>query len=1119
VLHRLIRTTLSLLLLLAAYGLYSRLVVPWIEPAARRPQGRASTEAERAAARNAVRAAREELSAWFAPGDWELHSSKILETPQGKLLLEQYQNLGQGQIRVRPCTMVLWPQGQFEDERERQRRAIVVQAPAGAILQFDSEFDLKQGRVGKLVGGKLVGRVILRSDCKHPGPADDLWVTARELYLTEERLTSAHEVRFRLGENRGQGRELIVRLARTSGAGDQPASGAVRTVELLQDVRLELQQTGAGLFAGLSPLGKVPGSPRMAAAPAGSQLPPRAPAADVLPQPPTPAADATARPGPVEVACDGPFRFDLEQQVATFERRVTVRRRLPQMAPDALDCELLAIHFRREPALSGQQEGAATDASGPRGASDPTDAGAGRLVPTRIVATGDPVVVESPLYGVSARASRVEYDLQSGMVRLHDRKQALLRRLDAVTGEQREIRCLRLEYTPDPQGGWGTLLAEGPGWMRGWLPTENPAQAAGASGEVQRAASAAALSDAQTDVSWERHLHFRLHDGLRVLSLMGPARMALPGQGSLAAAEIHVWLSEDQDPPPPAGSPGRLIPERLLARGNVEIDSPQFLGSVSDLQVWFERPPSVPSSQPGAHAPGAASPVTAGEEPATALPEAAALPAGAHHDAGPRLFPAGGDSEQQAGSYDISAQLLQVRLLLREGQALVPVELRAQGAVRLRELAGDGGRAPLGLDGDLMHVLQQNGVLTLTAAGAPSTLFGPGVTLVGEQIVVEQAAELRVTIDGAGQMQIDAPPASVGQAPGWQADAGPDRLLIRWDRAFQLRGRTARFTGSVAASRAHEELKTNELLVEFTAPLRLDLHDDRRPGLARLTCPGQAHLKRRSLQLGQTRSLDRLLVKDLRWDMQTGRLWCQGPGWLRTTSMGSSVLPPPGETAPQPAAPPSGGVAGPAQDAAAMVRQGALLMASGGRAAEGTPAAALLGPAEADAGGSSGLTFLGVEFQQSLEGNLQQRELAFVGGVRAVYGRVSRWDEELPADEPDLRGTEGFALQCERLLAAQMGQLADGGPAYDLEASGTTIVEGADFTAQAHRMSYSQSKDLLLLEGGGRDDARLLRRAADGSRLGETQARRIYYWRSRNRVRVEDIRGFDVNDLGLRQRH
>lgn len=1095
--RRLTRTISTLLLLLTAYGMYSRLIVPLIEPAAHRPAELTSTAAERRAARDAVRLARAELAPWFAPGDWELRSSKILETPQGKLLLDQYQNLGQGRVRVRPCTMILWPQGRFASEQERRRRAIVVQAPSGAILQFDSDFNLKQGRVGKLVGGKLVGKVLIRSDYKQPGPQDDLLLTAREVYLTEEQLTSAHQVQFRLGESHGQGRELLVRLGRTPGADGLGGAGrTVRTVELLRDVRLSLQQQGGGLFAGLAAGSRGRVAPLAATLHGRSDgQPPALPASGQEACLGHGQQPLDAESGPVEIACEGPFRFDMEHQVATFERRVTVRRRLQRVAPDALDCELLAIHFQRAPSQADRSAAAAADAnhSGPH---DPE----ARLVPTRIVATGNPVVVESPLYGVSARATRIEYDLQSGMVRLHDRKQALLRILAPETGAERQMRATTLEYTPDPEGQWGTLLATGPGWLRGWFPMDGQAEAGLVS---QGAGSSNGLQDAgagPAEVCWERHMHFRPHEGLRLLSLAGPARVALPGRGSLAANEIHMWLSEAtaerQEASPTAQaapeSPGaRLVPERLLAMGNVEIDSPQFVGSVSNLQVWFEQPSQAWHSETGMADDSALVDGQAAAQMADlpALSAAHPSPALEGQDA-PPFFPALGESGHGAGPYDIEAELLQARLLLLHGRTLVPLELRAQGGVRLRELAARAAsHAPLAVDGDLVHLLRHEGATSLSLVGAPATFSAANMMLVGNQIRMEQATDL-VAIDGPGQMHLDLTASLAPNIVGSQAAPADDRLSITWRQQFELQGRTARFLGSVVARRSQEVLTTHELLAEFTAPLRLERSDAEQPRLARLTCPAEARLERRSVQRGQTQSIDRLFVRDLDLEQQSGRLVCRGPGWLHTTALdraahsalGSPVL---------------GGTPDPKRAAASTEQAGAALGQDGQ-----TPR----------------LSFLGVEFQQTFTGNLHQRELAFVGEVRAVYGYVSRWDETLSAEHPELLGEHGFTLQCERLAAAEMGRLPTGDLAYDLEASGGTIIEGANFTAHAHRMTYSQAKDLLLFEGTGRDDAKLVRRAPNGSQLGETQARKIYYWRSRNRVRVEDIRGFDLNDLGLRTR-
>lgn len=1123
-LRRLTRTAISLLLLLAAYGLYGRLVVPLVEPAARRPSGRASTEAERRAARDAVRLARAALAPWFSADDWELRSSKILETPQGMLLLDQYQNLGEGRIHVRPCTMVLWPHGHYDSEADRQRRAIILQAPSGAILQFDSDFDLKQGRVGKLLGGKLVDRVTIRSDYKQPGPQDDLLITTRDVYLTEERFTSAHEVHFRLAGNEGQGRELVVLLVRTPDAAGLGGAGrAVRSLELLREVRLNLQHHGAGLFAGLAP--RISRS----AGPLGQLSNPHAASSATT----SPHADehqgdshglaglAAAEGATVDVTCEGPFRFDLEHQVATFERRVTVRRHLERGAPDALDCELLAIHFQRVP------QHMSLPPTGENTAIAQLEADT-RLVPSRIVATGNPVVVESPLYGVSARATRLEYDLESGVVRLHDRKQALLRTIEPRTGEERVIRSTTLEFTPDPQGNWGTLLATGPGSFRGWLEESGSQDAAvflNPPADTDDAGHRAAAS--QADVSWEQRLHFRLHEGLRVLSLVGPARVALPGRGSLAAAEIHMWLSEAATPMqgPAESAATRLVPERLMATGAVEIDTPQFIASVSNLQVWFEHLPQERHNQSderdtaalkrrGGEA-GAAPAFSAAHEPHASVQGSGA----------PTLLPTMGNVCQTAGPYDIEAGLLQARLLVVGDRTFVPLEVRAQSAVRLRELCVQAtDQTRLALDGELVHLVQQNESSALSMVGSPATLAAAGITLVGNHIQMDQAEGL-LAIDGHGKMDVDLPGSQAPALLGSKTPTPNDRLHITWSNGFKLEGRTARFVGSVVARRSHEVLKTEELVAEFTAPFRFERGEAELAKLARLVCPGDARLERRNLRDGQTESVDRLWVRELNLDQQTQRLVCRGPGWLHTAARGRGAfsalqVPGPGSM-PDESRFSEHGMQGVGAAQGGRMAQGADAGQDGwaGRQAWAVqPGGSIQPDGPARQGRTPGLSFLGVEFQQALEGNLDQRELAFTGQVRAVYGPVSRWDEALSAEHPEALGETGFTLQCERLSAAEMNQLADGTPAYDLEASGGAIVEGYNFTAHAHRITYSQAKDLLLLEGTGRDDAKLVRRAPNGSQVGETQAGKIYYWRSRNRVRVEDIRGFDVNDLGFQRR-
>src|SRR4029077_6556312 len=109
---------------------------------------------------------------------------------------------------IRPCTMIFLSSAEAASQEERNRRAVIVQAPEGAILKFDSKVDLKQFKFGKLVGGTLIGPIAIHSDQQQPGPQDDLLITTRDAELIGDRVVTEHPVDFRLGPNRGYGRDL-----------------------------------------------------------------------------------------------------------------------------------------------------------------------------------------------------------------------------------------------------------------------------------------------------------------------------------------------------------------------------------------------------------------------------------------------------------------------------------------------------------------------------------------------------------------------------------------------------------------------------------------------------------------------------------------------------------------------------------------------------------------------------------------------------------------------------------------------------------------------------------------------------------------------------------------------
>ncbi len=229
---------------------------------------------------------------------------------------------------------------------------------------------------------------------------------------------------------------------------------------------------------------------------------------------------------------------------------------------------------------------------------------------------------------------------------------------------------------------------------------------------------------------------------------------------------------------------------------------------------------------------------------------------------------------------------------------------------------------------------------------------------------------------------------------------------------------------------------------------------------------------------GQT-GVTLIQVPDLMVNQVTGVIESHGAGWLSTVRPGNA-----------PAAP-SGGFLG----------------------ASAPPASTAPATGQAD---RSKLTYLGVQFERGINGNLHRRELTFSDQVKAVYGPVKDWSDKLDAEDPETLGPQGVLLNCEQLTVRETNPSAnptqERGP-MELEAIGNTLVEGMAFTARAHRLAYAEAKDLLVLEGDGRTDAQLYRQAHPGAATTKAAARKIMYWRGTNRVEVDDARFFDFGQI------
>jgi len=856
---RLIRIGGSFAIVLVTYWAYALVAVPLIEPAAGRHRSEIPSEEELASRADRSEARwRRELEGLFPADAWELDDPTIVEIDEAKLLLKDYSRpKGRKTVEIDKCTVIFTPHRPDATPDKRRRGAVILEAPDGAVLKFDGPFDPGKGEVGRIDSGRLRGPITIRSDGKSPGREDDLQVLTSELDLNEERICTQEAVDFRLGRNRGRGRELWIKFLSdpdeddgTKGHG--PKVDGIESVEIVHLEELELH---------LGDRGFVPGTDKPVT---GLRAPGDAKQATDL---------------PLNVKCRGPFRFDLVGQEATFQDQVDVRRVHPSGPVDQLACEKLSVLFARpRGALSSPAERPSEKAK-PGSGTDPSDEW--DLQPRRITANGFPVVVSAPSQEMEARGEELQFDFQSNWVMLDGTQEVFLKR------GAHEIHARKLQYQIAEEGRLGQAMAEGPGWLE-VVDREKPDQVFSA--------------------RWSKLLRLAPHEGQPVISLYGDACLEFHELGRLTATEIHLYLLEL--PPDDSSKRVRVRPDRLVALGQVVVKSPHVTGRVNQLGVWFEpMPPRSGGAEGGADQPGppgdrdvpaqsarrrdraprtgsiyAVSASGAAEPLGAEGPVDARRPARHLHVAGGQLqakvlVPA--DAPSWAPSGDAEPELAE--LIIEDD-----VELKETRTARPDDL-------PVVVRGELIHVLRAGRPdRKVTVRGNPPRFDGRGLTLCGlnrdSSILLDSGAnELRVDEPGWTELPLD---RDLEGRPLQQ----PGRLRVRWQRRMVFDGRTVRFEGGVVAGARHQRgetvLHTQILDVHLLHHVDFGSVNERpdRTEVQRVVCYGRVFLENRSFDEQGQSSLDRFQVDNLDIDLQSGQTTADGPGRMTTVCRGSSDL-------------------------------------------------------------------------------------------------------------------------------------------------------------------------------------------------------------------------------------
>lgn len=863
--HRWAQVAISLLMTAAAYQLYAQLFVPVIEPQSDAMLGH---EQVAAPAEQILEQRMKDLARFFPHRREMLKRAKIFEIDQSTLIFQEYWNLGDGRILVRPCMLVLRPPETSSSSPKNPAlpSTMVVETADGAIFQFDRPIDLRSARFGRFISGQLLGSIVIRGY----GGEQDFRATTRDVTLTEHRVWTNQSLELLWGRHRlrGSGMEVVFQgRSPFSGTGDKKSDLQVERFILRHVDRIHLDVNSLGPTTSLGPLGSNP----LAAGKFEESL---------------------------ELACTGPLLYVPQKRTVSLEEQVEVNRVQQNETILNLTCSRLTLLLGELVAPARPKGDPASAENTPPAPSSP------RTSSVKLIqALGKPVRTTLPRWKAEILCEDLRYDADQGVLSLDSSQGVTLKR-----GSD-HFSAPRMQCQLTPQGELKTLAAAGPGKVQ-----SEP------EGEVLRRASA----------FWGQALLITFSDRENLVSLQGNVRVEANPLGILQCQRLWCWLdpSDKSGAKNSDLQPRRMVAEDHVRITSSQLQAEterleSWFTAQSSLAAG-EKPTAGSSSAAGARGNPAANPLAAGNLSPAAGPTASSLPA--------LTAPTKGDNEntkREASKFQVAARLLRVEFGNIAGQWQLS-NLSADGTVKLLEQRSTDNQAPgLQIFGEHLEVLDVSGLNTIfSLTGSPAYLSGGGASLSGQQVFVDQRRNL-VSTSGPGRIQvIPSATSSLSPMPAttqasemqWTSGMDFDGQIVRFKGDVELTSGNRR----VQADALEVEVDPPIRLADRTVPNNLQISSAHALGHVAVENVELA-------SSGEVNARDRLLVSEITVNLKTGELVSPGAGRFLTVrtrgGLPPSLLPTPASQAGATGAPPP--TVAPASNAASNVQNNSVAGQSG----------------------------------------------------------------------------------------------------------------------------------------------------------------------------------------------
>ncbi len=1001
------------------------------------------------------------LSHYFPADHWSLTGTpKIIENGQVMLVLHDYKPDDRGGVELSSCAIIGFPTPRVPGSTP-PNDAIIVEAPAGAKLQFDENFRPTRGQIGRLVAGYFPGQLVIRSQMNKPTPDDDLYVSTRDLRLKETLIFTDSPCEFRLGPHSGSGRQLEIRLLREEQLSPGQSGLAIAGIVSLE-IRTEVQASIALPEEMASFDGNLLGSPQQDRV-AVRNIPGRGPVQLT-------SADDKAR--QIDIRSDGPFRFDFTRFVASFQENVQAVMQRAEGPSDTLIGRELLFHF-------ADKQGAPLElnpADEPELAKRQGEV-LGNLAPYLVEAVGNPVRLDSPATQSAVRGRKIQ-------AWIGDRRLRISGSPATIANGMNEAQAGWIDYQAPPEDALspiGNMTMSGPGWLRITPQEDQPERVIETRWKrVDGSAPAVVLN--------------RDHAGQPILTVNGRPTVASSNLGRMEADSLRIQFREvAPDGEGPAvelrkadinGEGLAVIPERVDANGAVDFRGRELIGRTNSLVAWFRPMDQRLGSNQLADAPN---------QLTSSNTTTAAIPRQQNSIVSNQQY-----NSKSKRQYVLSAEHLQLDVGLF-GRRAEPTGLLCSGSVLFEEKPTTSTmETPLRVAGQQLRVdgLHEEGI-RLTVAGTAdgqqastnstgidrpglAQITGKGIRLWAKQLHADQLRN-RMWIDGPGDARFD---LSQSRKPkGLTSLQG--EATVRWTGGLQFNGKEIELRGEVFAETAEGWLRCDRLAARLSQPINLNSGSSENSGevdIAEVECFGGVTIDHRSTDTVGQRSHERAKLKTLKINQSTGEISGHGPGWVRSVHLGNQGFSQfSGQQPSMPQAPTS----------------------------------------------DAKLSYLRLNFQRGISGNIHSRSLRFHERIRGVYGPVLAWDQELPLNSPQALPRDVVLIECDELRVhedpgarfsapRQQNGTRSLGP-VELQALGNVRLEGSSgeekvtkFTAEATSASYTQLKELFVLQGNAQRGVSIWVQNDPNRPPARSVAGKITYDLRQGKVtKVEDIRSVD----------